>query len=283
MRIFLTVILLLSPLLALSQTQERMVDVISADYAQECSLPVDSALQCNDYDYTVSTLPAPTMNLYNPYKFKSRDLIAPGLFLGLGIAGLEWKGLKKVNQKIEDALWNGREKQFRIDQVTPFLAPAAVYGLKLCGVKGLHDYADITIIMGTAYLMAGVTGYALKDFVNEVRPNGESFNSFPSGHTMFTFVGAEILRREYWNVSPWIGISGYLIAAGTGFMRMYNGAHWLTDVLAGAGIGILSAEAAYWLYPIITKALFPKQYNSNMFIAPTAGKNAMGLAVSISF
>ena len=28
---------------------------------------------------------------------------------------------------------------------------------------------------------------------------------------------------------------------------MYNGAHWFSDVLAGAGIGILSAHIGSWL------------------------------------
>ena len=30
------------------------------------------------------------------------------------------------------------------------------------------------------------------------------------------FASAEFLRREYWNVSPWIGIAGYAVATGTG-------------------------------------------------------------------
>jgi membrane-associated phospholipid phosphatase len=40
-----------------------------------------------------------------------------------------------------------------------------------------------------------------------------------------------------------------VVATGTGFFRMYNDRHWLTDVAAGAGIGILCTKTAYWLYP----------------------------------
>lgn len=68
-------------------------------------------------------------------------------------------------------------------------------------------------------------------------------------------------------VSPWIGVAGYAVAAGTGFFRMYNNRHWLTDVLTGAGIGILSTQAAYWLYPTITKTFFRKRYK-NIFVSP---------------
>jgi membrane-associated phospholipid phosphatase len=55
--------------------------------------------------------------------------------------------------------------------------------------------------------------------------------------------------QEYKDVSIWYGISGYVVATGTGFFRMYNDRHWLTDVAAGAGIGILCTKTAYWLYP----------------------------------
>ena len=91
------------------------------------------------------------------------------------------------------------------------------------------------------------------------------------------------MRREYWKVSPWIGIAGYAVAAGTGFFQMYNNRHWLTDVVAGAGFGILSAQAAYWLYPSITKALFPKRYRKNVFLAPYVSKDSRGLNLSFTF
>ena len=106
--------------------------------------------------------------------------------------------------------------------------------------------------------------------------------SFPSGHTATAFMGAEFLRKEYWDVSPWIGVAGYAVAAGTGFFRMYNNRHWLTDVLTGAGIGILSTQAAYWLYPTITKTFFRKRYK-NIFISPYFSKEEKGVSCHIAF
>ena len=223
-------------------------------------------------------------SIINPYRFKATDIIAPSVMVGIGIAGLEWKGLKNVNRKVTDALWGDGHSKIKIDNYTEFLPALATYGLNLCGVKGLHDYADLTIIMGTAYLMMAAVVYPVKDFVSSQRPPGESgFNSFPSGHAAWAFTGAEIMRREFWHVSPWIGVSGYLVAAGTAFMRLYNGAHWLTDVLAGAGIGILCAEAAYWLYPAVTKHLFPQRYKTNVFLSPTATPRSVGLSAAIVF
>lgn len=52
-------------------------------------------------------------------------------------------------------------------------------------------------------------------------------------------MGAELVRIEY---GGWYGAGAYAVAAGVGFMRMYNGRHWLHDVVAGAGVGILSAR-----------------------------------------
>lgn len=46
-------------------------------------------------------------------------------------------------------------------------------------------------------------------------------------------------------------MAGYAVAAGVGAMRVYNNKHWCSDILAGAGIGILSASIMYWLAPYL--------------------------------
>jgi len=101
----------------------------------------------------------------------------------------------------------------------------------------------------------GLTVETLKKSTHELRPDGSDYFSFPSGHTATAFMGAEMLYQEYKDVSIWYGISGYIIASGTGAFRVYNDRHWLTDIAAGAGIGILSTKAAYWLFPTINKLL----------------------------
>ena len=97
----------------------------------------------------------------------------------------------------------------------------------------------------------------MKNILKEMRPDGSDSKSFPSGHTATAFMGAELLRMEYEDSNPWIGVAGYVSATLTGFLRVYNNRHYLTDVLAGAGIGILSARIAYWLYPAIKEFLIP--------------------------
>ena len=88
----------------------------------------------------------------------------------------------------------------------------------------------------------GGTVNILKQTGNIERPDGTSKNSFSSGHTATAFMGAEFLYQEYKDISDWHDITGYIVATGTGMFRMYNNRHWLTDVAAGAGIGILSTK-----------------------------------------
>lgn len=159
----------------------------------------------------------------------------------------------------------------------------ATYGLNLCGLKGKHGYGDLIIILGTAYALMGITVNSLKSTTRVMRPDGSSRNSFPSGHTATAFMGAELLRREYWDVSPWIGVTGYAVAAGTGFLRMYNNRHWLTDVLAGASVGILSVEVAYWLYPVMSRKFFRRRYLKKAFVSPYLSGKEKGVTCAITF
>lgn len=209
--------------------------------------------------------------------------LVPGTLIGVGIIGLESDWLKYQNKEIKEELQENIDRKFTIDDFSQYVPMAATYGLKLCGVKGKHGYGDLTIILGTAYALMGVTVNVTKNLTKVERPDGSARNSFPSGHTATAFMGAELLRREYWNVSPWIGIAGYAVAAGTGFFRIYNNRHWLTDVLAGAGVGILSVQAAYWLYPAISKTFFHKQYLKNTFISPYMSGQSKGLSCTITF
>ena len=224
-----------------------------------------------------------TFRSRTPYSFRPIALVAPVALIGVGIVGLESDGLKYNNREIRDELQEDIDQELTIDDFSQYAPMAAVYVLNLLGVKGKHNFAERTIIIGTAYALMGITVHSLKTATKIERPDGSSCNSFPSGHTATAFMGAEFLRKEYWEVSPWIGISGYIIAAGTGFFRMYNNRHWFTDVITGAGIGILSAQAAYWLYPAISKTFFPNLYLKNTYIFPYYATNSKGITCSIYF
>lgn len=233
----------------------------------------DTVVVCNPENQVVK----------NPYRFRVTQLIIPGVFIGVGIVGLESDWIKYTVNETNDELQEHYHPKLGIDDFSQYAPVAAAFGLRALGIKGCHDFIDLSIISATAYLLTGLSVYGVKTLTKVRRPDGSTCNSFPSGHTATAFAGAEILRREYWNVSPWIGVAGYAVAAGTGFLRMYNNRHWLTDVVAGAGFGILCGQAAYWLYSVITKTFFHKRYNANIILSPYATSESRGLALQLSF
>ena len=126
----------------------------------------------------------------------------------------------------------------------------------------------------------------IKNNTSVRRPSGRSVSSFPSGHTALSFMAAEFLHQEYGHVSPWYSIAGYTVATATGFLRIYNDKHWFSDVLAGAGIGILSTKIGYWLYPFIKNVIFNnniKESQVHLQIAPLYNGNELLLATSLRF
>ena len=117
-----------------------------------------------------------------------------------------------------------------IDDYKQYVPAASVLALNLCGVKSRHSIKDQAMLLGLSSLLTAISVNGLKYTVREMRPNGSRRNSFPSGHTTVSFMGAELLWQEYKDTSPWIGISGYVMAAGTGALRVYNNKHWVGDV-----------------------------------------------------
>ncbi len=88
------------------------------------------------------------------------------------------------------------------------------------------------------------------------------YHSFPLGHTATAFAGAEFLWREYKDKSIVHRILRYIVATGKGDFIIVNIKHWLTDVVAGDGIGILSTKIAYRMNPYINRKLFGSERNN---------------------
>ena len=216
-------------------------------------------------------------------KFKYKQLIIPTALITFGIIGLSSNELKNLNVDIRDGIIKDNHSKITIDNFTQFAPAVSVYALNLFGIKGKNNLRDRTIILGTSYLLMSATIVSLKSITKVERPDGSANNSFPSGHTATAFAGAEFMWQEYKDVSVWYGISGYIVATGTGYLRMYNNKHWLTDVVAGAGIGILSTKVAYWIFPYMDKHIFKSNKNiSTGMVAPFYNGNQMGLGMILN-
>ncbi|WP_264520348.1 phosphatase PAP2 family protein [Flavobacterium sp. N1994] len=216
-------------------------------------------------------------------KFKYKQLIIPTLLIGYGVIGLASDDLKDFNLGIRNEVTDDIDGKLTIDDYSQYAPALSVYALNLCGIKGKNNLRNRSIILGTSYLLMSGTVMGLKSLTKVERPDGSGFNSFPSGHTATAFAGAEFMWQEYKDVSVWYGISGYIVATGTGFFRIYNNKHWLTDVAAGAGIGILSTKVAYWIFPYVNKHIFKSKKNiSTGMIAPFYNGNQMGLGMILN-
>ncbi|WP_264552018.1 phosphatase PAP2 family protein [Flavobacterium sp. N2038] len=212
-------------------------------------------------------------------KFNYKQLIIPGVLIGYGVIGLESDQLLSFNHQIKDEVTEDIDEKVTIDDFSQYAPAASVYALNAFGVKGKNNMRDRSVIFVTSYVIMASTVLGLKSISHVERPDGSSNNSFPSGHTATAFAGAEFLWQEYKDKSIWYGIAGYAVATGTGLFRIYNNRHWLTDVAAGAGIGILSTKIAYWINPYITKKLFKSssENKSTSMIMPFYNGQQYGL------
>jgi hypothetical protein len=219
----------------------------------------------------------------DPSKFEVKQIIIPATLITYGIIGLESHSLLSLNSEIKHELKEKIDSRFTIDDYSQYTPTLSVYALNTLGIKGKHNLRERLIVSTISHLIMGISVNSIKSTGNVIRPDGSSNNSFPSGHTAISFVGAEFLWQEYKDVSIWYGISGYLIASGTGFFRMYNNRHWLTDVSMGAGIGILSTKIAYWTLPYVDNKLFKKQHpeNTATIIYPFYNGKQTGLGLSM--
>lgn len=141
-----------------------------------------------------------------------------------------------------------------IDNYTQFLPLALTFGLKMGGYEGRSDWPRLLASSASSYAIMALLVNGIKYTASEMRPDGSTRNSWPSGHTATAFAAATILHKEYGLTrSPWFSVGGYAIATATGVMRVLNNRHWISDVLSGAGIGILSTELGYGIMDLLFK------------------------------
>jgi membrane-associated phospholipid phosphatase len=131
------------------------------------------------------------------------------------------------------------------DDLGQVAAGGLALGLNAVGVPGRHKLFRAASTYATALAIETAAVFAGKGLTEVLRPDGSARNSFPSGHTAASFVSARFLDREYGHVSYLYSLGGYSLAAMTGVFRQLNNRHWLSDVLVGAGIGIMSTDIAY--------------------------------------
>lgn len=224
--------------------------------------------------------------------------IPPAAMVTYGATSLWLQPLRRFDRFIND---NAAEHNVVPRQSTEnYLQYSPViitYGLNLAGIHGKNRFADRTLIwlMAEGMMQLSVTG--LKKATHRERPNGANKLSFPSGHTANAFLGAEFMAQEFSGKSWVYGFAGYTLATATGVFRIYHHDHWFSDVVAGAGFGILSAKGAYLLYPLLRNkrkrntagsgtekiGSDTKGHHQELMLFPAIGSGATGMQFSMRF
>jgi membrane-associated phospholipid phosphatase len=176
---------------------------------------------------------------------------------GLAFLGVV-AGLAPLDEPVRNELQGNRsDGKDDVARVVRRFGQPEVYGVVALGtlatglVSGNSRIARAGERIGAGLLVAGFTTSALKLMVGRQRPlAGEeqyvitpfstTNDSWPSGHSTIAFALAASVSDEIRSTPVTIGL--YSLATLTGWSRMNDNKHWLTDVLAGAAIGVTSAK-----------------------------------------
>lgn len=215
------------------------------------------------------------------------SLIPPGAAIVYGVSSFWIHPVRQLDFDVQGEI-RKTSPNFNTKAESYFLAGpiVMVYGLNLAGVTGKNTFIDRTALLGLSAAYAGISSLSIKHVSHRLRPNGSDYLSFPSGHTTIAFMGAEFLAQEYSEKSPVYTVIGYTFAVTTGVFRMYNRDHWLSDVVAGAGFGIISTKLAYLTYPYIRNWITHKDKNGKTkttLLMPTYQDGVPGLAFAKTF
>ena len=175
----------------------------------------------------------------------AKTFVAPVTLIGLGLYTKQSGSL--MNRFAVRDWRNEHYPNFKhnADDHIQFIPIWVVYGLAFAKVKPKNDFVNRTILLVKSELLMNVMVWSLKYSTGVFRPDETNYHAFPSGHTAQAFVAATFMHKELGHKSIWYSIGAYSMATSVGVFRVLNNKHWISDVLAGAGFGILSTNIAY--------------------------------------
>jgi membrane-associated phospholipid phosphatase len=214
-------------------------------------------------------------------KLSYKNFIVPAAVLSGGIFLLNSNQNNNIQEKSNAFFGIGFNS--KIDNFTPLVPVAQIYAGRYIGFKPkntiLHQTVDIVIANSLTLAVVQIT----KNLVKEERPDASNNLSFPSGHTAIAFTNAALLFQEYKDSNFWYASSGFIFATTTGILRIANNRHYSSDVLAGAGIGLLSGIIVSNYNPF-QAIKFGRKEKTSAFVYPQFGKtNGLGILLQPNF
>lgn len=163
-----------------------------------------------------------------------------------------------------------------------YIVPLSIglYGISIF-VKN-DKFSDASFTAWESIVLSGLLTGFLKTTTGRARPyqgyGSRDFDmfkgvqdSFPSGHTTVAF--AFLTPYAEYLGSPYSYLL-YFLASSTAFARVYRDAHWLSDVIAGAGVGYVVGKSLVRLH---------KGRRDNFKLTFSFENNLRTLAVSYEF
>jgi membrane-associated phospholipid phosphatase len=189
--------------------------------------------------------PPPTvMSVFAELGRTFRHLVSRDSAVTLGVAGLASLGVKSEDAAITRRASQSQPLEAALDQgafigngATQVSAAVAVYTLG----RALHRPAAASLgaDLLQGQIVNGLLTQSVKYATHRTRPDGGRY-SFPSGHSSASFATAAVLQRRFgWRV----GGLAYAAAGYVAASRLSERQHFASDVIFGAGLGIVSGRA----------------------------------------
>lgn len=174
-----------------------------------------------------------------------RASIVPAVLIGYGASTIYSNGLYSSYQAKRAIRSEFGPYRNHIDDYLQWAPYLEIPVVLLAGVESRNDRLNLALVVAKSEIIMLGSVYIVKTLSNIQRPDSSDHLSFPSGHTAQAFLAASIVHAEFRDKSQWYGVGAYALATSVAAFRMINNKHWQSDVVAGAGFGILSAHMAY--------------------------------------
>jgi membrane-associated phospholipid phosphatase len=168
----------------------------------------------------------------------------------IGVASFADRGVNTWIQDHRTSRSDALARSFRTggEPELVFGVPAAIIVTGVVGGRAGLRRSGVRVL--SSVVVAGVTTAVIKEVAGRVRPSEMTDpyvfkpfthnDAFPSGHATMAFALATSLGQEIHN--RWVSAGLYAGATGTAWSRLNDRKHWLSDVMAGAAVGITAAK-----------------------------------------
>jgi hypothetical protein len=215
------------------------------------------------------------------YKLNPKELIVPAGLLAVSAIATRTTKFRDI-WPIERP--NPKDRLTPFDDIMQYTVAPSLFIFDAIG-KEKHHPVDQFFLTALSYGLTVLPTRYIKGHYISPRPYGGK-NSYPSGHTAVAFVGAHIIYKEFKDTNPWIAYSGYAMGAVVAGARVTHDKHWVSDVMAGAGIAMLSTELAYLAYFPVRNLITEesnKLFGKYIILSPIATPQTFGLNLTVQF